>query len=96
MGKHKHCWLNTHHIIWQSQSERARINDETNKKLVSILDHQALNSIVWDKQHPQAQMEVMNKKFWWTSVMSEYSKTLFNTLVSMPRAEFYDPVFIRK
>lgn len=64
--------------------------------MVDILSHQALNTIVGDKQHPQAQIEVMNDKFWWDKVMSEYAKELLYTLIGMTKEEFYKQSLLLK
>lgn len=91
MGKGRighHRGYNIHHTIWISQ-KRAKSQEDINKQLVDILDHQALNTIVGTNQHPQAQLEIMNEKFWWDKVMSEYAKELLYLLIWMEREEFY-------
>lgn len=87
---------NIHHTIGKCNCWRAKVQAETNKQLVDILSHQALNTIVGDKRHPQAQLEVMNIKFWWDKVMSEYAKELLYILIGMTKEEFYKQSLLLK
>lgn len=83
-----------HHIVWRCCSSWANVEDETNKMLLSVMKHRALNTLVNDKQNPQEQLWVMYDI--WKPVLSNTVRDIIETLLMMKRVDFYNPKLIKK
>lgn len=86
--------FNEHHIIWRCNSSWANVEHTTNKMLVSVLKHDALNRLMNDRQHPQEQLKVMYDQ-WWKPVLSKKVCEEIEHLLTTPKEDFYDSEFIR-
>lgn len=85
---------NVHHIIGRMHHSWANVEEDTNKMLISVLRHRALNTLVNDKQSPQEQLGVMYKIR--KPVLSNTVKEIIETLLDMERVDFYDSKFIKR
>ena len=85
---------NIHHRIWVCNRSWANVQDETNKMLMSVMKHNALNTLVNDKQSPQEQLGVMYdiRK----PVLSNTVRDIIETLLMMERVDFYQSNLIKK
>lgn len=83
-----------HHIIGKNCKSRAYVEDDTNKMLLSVMKHRALNTLVNDKQNPQEQLGVMYEI--WKPVLSNTVRDIIETLLMMERVDFYQSNLIKK
>ena len=83
-----------HHRIGVCNRSRANVQDETNKMLMTVMRHRALNTLVNDKQSPQEQLEVMYEI--WKPVLSETVQQIIENLLEMERVDFYQSNLIKK
>ena len=56
--------VDTHHIIGKCNYKRANVNEDTNKMLISVLKHRALNTLVNEKQSIVSKILFLNKQEW--------------------------------
>lgn len=77
-----------HHVVGKMNHTRAKVELDTNKVLVKVLQHQALNTLCNDKQCPQEQLEVLYYN-WWKPVLSERVCREIEELLSLKREDFY-------
>lgn len=78
---------NTHHIIGKCNHKRAKVDEETNKMLIDVLRHQALNTLCRNKQSPQEQLAVMLEIR--KPVLSLWVKQALIDIISLPKDVFY-------
>lgn len=84
-----------HHKIWRCNCSRANVQEECNKMLLDVMEHRWLNSLFHEKQCPQEQLEHLVNYIWkWT--ISREAQELFETLITMPREDFYQHNLIKK
>lgn len=66
---------------------RAKVEEDTNKTILNLLEHQALNTLFKDKQCPHEQLEVMYEIR--ENVLSDYAKEMIETLLDLSENMFY-------
>lgn len=87
MGKEKNKFkeqLTTHHIIGRMNHSRANVELETNKMILWVLKHRALNTIMLENQEPQLQLKVFYEKYW-KPVLSEQVCKELEFVLSIPQ-----------
>lgn len=94
MKKNKDAACNTHHIIGKCNHRRARVEDATNKVLVNIMQHQALNTLCNDKQSPQEQLAILFHR-WRKPVLSQQVCREIQSLLEMEKSDFYSRELLR-
>lgn len=96
MGKNKvlNSSINTHHIIGRCNHAWAKVESDTNKVLVKVLQHQALNTLCNDKQSPQEQLAILFHE-WWKPVLSEQVCHEIEYLLNMEKSDFYSSELIK-
>ena len=72
---------------------RAKVEEDTNKTILNLLEHQALNTLFKDKQCPHEQLEVMYEIR--ENILSDYAKELIETLLSLPKEKFYKSYLLK-
>jgi len=87
MWKKKRNPETIHHIIGRCNRVRAKVEEDTNKTILNLFEHQALNTLFKDKQCPHEQLEVMYKI--WENVLSDYAKEMIETLLDLSENMFY-------
>lgn len=85
--------VNTHHIIWKCNHKRAKVDEETNKMLFSVLKHRALNTLFNDKQSPHEQLAVMLEI--WRPVLSLWVRRALQDILNLPKDVFYKKELIK-
>lgn len=88
-------WYNIHHVIWKSQESWANVRSTENQIIVNKAKHDALNTLIEDNQHPQAQLWVLNDKRW-NKQLSDEAQDLVDRLLEMPKDKFYRAEFIKR
>lgn len=86
--------LSIHHIIGRMNHSWANVEDNTNKMILGVLKHRALNTLVLDKQEPQLQLELFYEKYWKPVLSKQVCKEL-EFILSLPKEEFYRPELIK-
>lgn len=87
--------FSVHHRIGVCNKSRANVESESNKMILSVLKHRALNTLVNQSQSPQEQLELFYNKFR-KPVLSKTARSLFEDLISMEKVDFYDKSLIKK
>lgn len=87
MWKKKRNPETIHHIIGRCNRLRARVEEDTNKTILNLFEHQAFNTLFKENQCPQEQLRVMYKIR--ESTLSQYSKELIEMLLDLPENMFY-------
>ena len=87
--------ISVHHIIWQKHRSRANVDMNTNKMLLWVLKHRALNTLVNENQSPQEQLSVFYEKYW-KPVLSEQVCKELERVLSLPKEDFYKQELLKK
>ncbi|MBQ9554063.1 hypothetical protein IJU97_03805 [bacterium] len=56
---HRRNSFNVHHVIGRSNEKRAKVEEETNKMLIEVFKHDAINTLFQENQSPHEQLAVM-------------------------------------